>query len=167
MKDKKNVYYYHCGVAKWQGPGLISRSPVVRFHLPLFSNINNGVSMASVNKVILIGNLGKDPELRTTTGGKSVTSFSIATTNKYKSADGTSHSDTEWHNIVAWGKLGEIANQYLKKGGSAYIEGSIKTQTWEDKDGNKRYKTEIVAKEIKFLNSGDRTEVSDNSGSEQ
>jgi single-strand DNA-binding protein len=151
MRDKKNVYYYHCGVAKWQGTVLISRPPVVRFHLPLFSNINNGVIVASVNKVVLIGNLGKDPELRYTQGGKSVTSFSLATTNKYKGADGTSHSDTEWHNIVAWGKLGEIANQYLKKGRSAYIEGTIKTQTWDDKDGNKRYKTNIIANTIQFL----------------
>ena len=112
--------------------------------------------MAGVNKVILIGNLGRDPELRRTANGSSVVSFSLATTERYNDKNGERQDRTEWHNIVAWGKLGELANQYLKKGCSAYIEGRLTTRSWDDKDGNKRYKTEIVANQIQFLGgSGD------------
>ncbi len=109
--------------------------------------------MAGVNKVILIGNLGKDPELRRTTNGTSVASFSLATTERYNDRSGARQERTEWHNIVAWGKLADLANQYLKKGRSAYIEGRITTSSWDDKDGNKRYKTEITANQIQFLGS--------------
>ena len=109
-----------------------------------------------VNKVILIGNLGRDPELRRTASGSSVVSFPLATTERYNDKNGERQDRTEWHNIVAWGKLGELANQYLKKGRSAYIEGRLTTRSWDDKDGNKRYKTEIVANQIQFLGgSGD------------
>lgn len=107
--------------------------------------------MAGVNKVILIGNLGKDPELRRTPSGTAVCSFSLATTERYRGRDGERQEKTEWHNIVAWAKQAEAANQYLKKGRSAYIEGRISTNSWDDKDGNKRYRTEIVANAIQFL----------------
>jgi single-strand DNA-binding protein len=108
--------------------------------------------MIGVNKVILIGNLGKDPELRYTPSGQPVATFSLATTERWNDRNGQRQDRTEWHNIVAWGKLGELVNQYLKKGRSAYIEGRITTRSWDDKDGNKRYKTEIVANQIQFLN---------------
>jgi single-strand DNA-binding protein len=107
--------------------------------------------MVGVNKVILIGNLGKDPELRYTPAGQPVATFSLATTERWTDKSGQRQDRTEWHNIVAWGKLGELVNQYLKKGRSAYIEGRISTRSWDDKDGNKRYKTEIVASQIQFL----------------
>jgi single-strand DNA-binding protein len=110
-----------------------------------------GANMAGVNKVILIGNLGKDPELRRTPGGSSVASFSLATTERYVDRNNERQDKTEWHNIVAWGKLAELAHQYLKKGRSAYIEGRITNRTWDDRDGNKKYRTEIVANQIQFL----------------
>ena len=109
--------------------------------------------MAGVNKVILIGNLGKDPELRYTPGGQPVATFSLATTERWNDRNGQRQDRTEWHNIVVWGKQGEMVNQYLKKGRSAYIEGRITTRSWDDKDGNKRYKTEIVATHVQFLGS--------------
>ncbi|MGB7566293.1 MAG: single-stranded DNA-binding protein [Chitinivibrionales bacterium] len=107
--------------------------------------------MAGVNKVILIGNLGKDPELRYTPNGQPVASFSLATTERWNDKNNQKQEKTEWHNIVVWGKLGELANQYLKKGRSAYIEGRITTRSWDDRDGNKKYRTEIVANQIQFL----------------
>jgi single-strand DNA-binding protein len=106
--------------------------------------------MASVNKVILIGNLGKDPDFKTTPSGKNVASFSLATTEKFGSGD-AKQEKTEWHNIVAWGKLAELANQYLKKGSSVYVEGRIETRSWDDKDGVKKYRTEIIVNSIQFL----------------
>jgi single-strand DNA-binding protein len=109
--------------------------------------------MLGVNKVILVGNLGRDPELRRTPSGASVVSFSIATTERFNDKKGERQDRTEWHNIVAWGKLADLANQYLKKGRSVYIEGKLTTRSWDDKDGNKRYKTEIVANQIQFLGS--------------
>lgn len=114
--------------------------------------------MASVNKVILVGNLGRDPELKHTPSDQTVCSFSIATTEKWNDKNGDKQEKTEWHNIVAWGKLAELANTYLKKGKACYIEGKISTRSWDDKDGNKKYKTEIVANSIQFLGGGDRTE---------
>ena len=107
--------------------------------------------MVGVNKVILIGNLGKDPELRYTPSGQPVATFSFATTERWTDRNGQRQDRTEWHTVVAWGKLGELVNQYLKKGRSAYIEGRITTRSWDDKDGNKRYKTEIVASQVQFL----------------
>ena len=127
--------------------------------------------MAGLNKVMLIGNLGKDPELRKTPQGTSVVSFTLATTERWADKNGGKQDHTEWHNVVAWGKLGELANQYLKKGRPAYVEGRITTRSWDDKDGNKRYKTEIVANTIQFLgsNPGDngmaRTNQDSNEGS--
>jgi len=107
--------------------------------------------MASVNKAILIGNLGADPELRYTASGMAVAGFNMATTERYKDKNGELQERTEWHSIVCWGRLGELANEYLKKGRSVYIEGRIQTRNYEDKDGIKRYRTEIVAQQMQFL----------------
>ena len=107
--------------------------------------------MASVNKVILIGNLGRDPELRYTKGGQAVANFSIATNEKWTDKEGAQQERTEWHRIVAWGKTGELCAQYLAKGRSTYIEGRLQTREYEDKEGIKRYTTEIVAQNVTFL----------------
>lgn len=104
-----------------------------------------------VNKVILVGNLGKDPETSYTPSGQSVTKFSLATSRSYKDKSGELKEETEWHNIVAWGRTGEICQQYLTKGRSAFVEGRIQTRSWEDKEGKKRYMTEIVANEVVLL----------------
>src|SRR5688500_9370697 len=105
-----------------------------------------------INKVILVGRLGKDPEIRSTPQGTSVAKFTIATDEKFTDRAGEKQERTEWHNIVAWGKLGEICGQYLKKGKLVYIEGSIRTDSWEDKEsGQKKYRTEIVANTMKML----------------
>ena len=109
--------------------------------------------MASVNKAILIGNLGADPELRYIPDGTAVASFRIATTEKFKNKSGEQQESTEWHNIVCWRRIAEIANEYLKKGSPVYIEGSIRTRNYEDKDGIKRYRTEIVAQRLQLLGS--------------
>ena len=106
-----------------------------------------------VNKVILIGNLGKDPEMKTTPGGSTVTVFSLATSEKYTDKNQQKQEKTEWHNIVMWGKLAETANQYLKKGSTCYLEGKITTRSWDDKDGKKVYRTEIVTNTMQFLGS--------------
>ena len=108
--------------------------------------------MASVNKVILIGNLGKDPELRYTQSGQAVANFNIATTERFGGRDGGEMQErTEWHRIVTWGKTAENCAQYLSKGRSGYIEGRLQTRDWEDKEGNKRYTTEITALRVQFL----------------
>jgi len=108
--------------------------------------------MAAINKVILIGNLGKDPEVRKTQGGTSVASFSIATTEKFKDRNGARQEKTEWHNIIIWDKMAELAGKYLKKGSSVYLEGKLQTSSWVDKNTQeKKYKTEIVANQMQFL----------------
>ena len=107
--------------------------------------------MAGVNKVILIGNLGKDPEVRYLDNGVAVANLSLATTENYKNKEGERVSQTEWHNIVLWRGLAEVAEKYLKKGASVYIEGKIKNRKWEDKDGNTRYNTEILADNMTML----------------
>jgi len=104
-----------------------------------------------LNRVMLIGNLGKDPEIRYTAGGTAVASFSVATTEKWKDKQGQQQAETEWHNIVVWNKLAEICGDYLKKGNKVYLSGKIKTRKWQDKDGNDRYTTEIVADDMKML----------------
>lgn len=104
-----------------------------------------------VNKVILVGNLGKDPELSYLPSGQSVAKFSLATSRSYKDKSGEMKEETEWHNIVAWGKLGEICAQYLAKGRQAYVEGRIQTRTWEGRDGNKRTSVDIVASDVQML----------------
>lgn len=106
----------------------------------------------SVNKVILIGNLGKDPEVKYTPSGTAVANFSLATNERYKDKDGQWQDRTEWHNIVAWQKLAEIVGEYLKKGSKAYIEGRLQTSSWEDKQsGEKKYRTEIIAQDLVLL----------------
>lgn len=106
-----------------------------------------------INKVILVGNLGNDPELRHTPNGNPVTNFSIATTDSWTSKDGQQDTRTEWHRIVAWGRLAEICNEYLNKGKQVYIEGRIQTRTWEDQNGQTRRVTEIVATQMLMLSS--------------
>ena len=109
--------------------------------------------MASVNKVILVGNLGTDPEIRYTPSGTAVANFSLATHEQWTNKDGEKGERTQWHRIVAWGRLGEICGEYLKKGSPVYIEGRIQTRAWEDRDGNKRYTTEIIAQAMQMLSS--------------
>ncbi len=104
-----------------------------------------------VNKVILIGNLGQDPELRYTGSGTAVCNMRIATTESYKDSNGEWVEKTEWHNVVAWARLAEICNEYLRKGSQVYFEGSLQTRSWDDRDGNTRYTTEIKAREMLML----------------
>jgi single-strand DNA-binding protein len=107
--------------------------------------------MASVNKVILVGNLGADPEVRYTPGGKAVATFRLATKEQWTGKDGEKTERTEWHKIVAWARLGEICGEYLHKGSQVYIEGRLQTRNWEDREGTKRYTTEIVAQTMQML----------------
>jgi single-strand DNA-binding protein len=106
-----------------------------------------------VNKVILVGNLGKDPEVRYTGSGVAVATFSVATNDSWKDSDGNTQDRTEWHNVVAWRKLAEICGQYLKKGGKIFLEGRLQYRTYDDKNGVKRYVTEIVMNEMVMLDS--------------
>jgi single-strand DNA-binding protein len=105
----------------------------------------------SVNKVILLGRLGQDPELKYTPGGSAVCNFSLATTESWTDKAGQKQEKTEWHRIVVWGKLAELCNQYLAKGRQAFLEGRLQTRDWTDKDGNKRYTTEILANTVQFI----------------
>lgn len=106
----------------------------------------------SVNKVILLGNLGKDPEVKYTPAGMPIAKFSIATNERFKDKDGQWQDRTEWHNIVAFQRLAEIVGEYVKKGGKVYIEGSLRTSSWDDKEtGQKKYKTEIIANDLVLL----------------
>ena len=107
----------------------------------------------SVNKVILLGRLGQDPELKYLPSGKAVCNFSIATTENWTDKTGNKQEKTEWHRIVVFGKLAELCNQYLGKGRQAFLEGKLQTRSWEDKDGGKRYSTEIIASSVKFVDS--------------
>lgn len=109
--------------------------------------------MAGVNKVILLGNLGKDPEIRHLENGRAVTNFTLATSETYKNRDGNRVTNTEWHNVVLWTPLAEIAEKYLKKGSQVYIEGKLTTRSYDDKDGNKKYVTEVVGREMTLLGS--------------
>jgi single-strand DNA-binding protein len=105
-----------------------------------------------VNKAIIVGNLGRDPEVRTTPSGQPVANFSVATTRKWKDRDGNLQEKTEWHDIVCWGRQAEIAGQYLTKGKQVYIEGRLETRSWEDKThGDKRYRTEIICDNFQML----------------
>ncbi len=106
-----------------------------------------------VNKVILIGNLGDDPELRYTGSGTAVCNMSLATNETYTDSDGNEVQNTEWHDVVAWGRLGEICNEYLQKGSQVYFEGKLQTRSWDDRDGNTRYSTDVKAREMMFLDS--------------
>jgi len=107
--------------------------------------------MRGVNKVILLGNLGRDPEVRYTASGQAVTNFTLATTETRTSKDSEKQDFTEWHRIVAWGRLAEICGEYLSKGRTVYIEGTLRTRSWEDKEGRKRWTTEILARNMQML----------------
>ncbi|MBI2886077.1 MAG: single-stranded DNA-binding protein [Chloroflexi bacterium] len=107
--------------------------------------------MRDLNKVLVIGNLGKDPEMRFTANGTPVTSFSLAVNRTYSGTDGERHQETEWFNVVAWNKLAETCNQHLAKGRRVYVEGRLQTRSWEGQDGQTRYRTEIVATDVIFL----------------
>ncbi len=125
--------------------------------------------MAGVNKVILVGRLGKDPEIRYMPSGVTVANFVIATSEEWKDREtGQKQERTEWHRIVAWRRLGEICGEYLRKGIQVYIEGKLQTRSWDDRDGNKRYTTEIVAQNMQILtpaaNKGARPESTEEGG---
>ena len=109
--------------------------------------------MGNLNKVMLIGRLGQDPEKRVTPAGHSVISISLATSENFTDKSGTKQERTEWHRLVFWNKLAELIEQYCKKGSQLYVEGSLQTNEWQDKDGNKRYTTEIVVRNMQFLDS--------------
>ncbi|RPH51005.1 MAG: single-stranded DNA-binding protein [Desulfobacteraceae bacterium] len=117
--------------------------------------------MSGLNKAMIIGRLGKDPEIRYTTGGMAIANFSIATSEEWKDKESNEKKErTEWHRIVAFGKLGEICGEYLSKGKQIYVEGRIQTRSWDDKEGNRKYTTEIVATDVQFL---DRKDSGDSS----
>ncbi len=121
----------------------------------------------NLNKVMLIGRLGKDPELRYTSGGVAVANFSLATSENWKDQDGNTQERTEWHNIVMWAKLAEIAGEWLKKGQRVYLEGRIQTRNYDDKNGVKRYVTEVVATDLIMLGGGKGADSGTNSGGSQ
>jgi single-strand DNA-binding protein len=107
--------------------------------------------MVSVNKIIVVGNLGSEPEMRFTPNGRPVTSFSVATNWRYNTAEGERKEETEWFTIVAWGKLAEQCNQFLTKGRLVYVEGRLRSHTWESQDGQRHHRNEIVANRVSFL----------------
>ncbi|MEX2247088.1 MAG: single-stranded DNA-binding protein [Dehalococcoidia bacterium] len=107
--------------------------------------------MAGLNKVMLIGNVGKDPEMRYTANGNAVTTFSLACNRSFASPDGERREETDWFEIVTWNKLAELCSQFLQKGRQAYVEGRLHTRSWEGQDGQKRYRTEVVAQTVLFL----------------
>lgn len=117
------------------------------------------MSQRSLNKVMLLGNLGRDPELRYTSSGRAVATFTLATSQRWKDQDGTDQERTEWHKIVAWGKLGEICGEYLSKGKQIFLEGRIQSREWEDQDGNKRTTYEIIANDIIMIGSSGSPQV--------
>ena len=126
--------------------------------------------MGSLNKVMLIGNLGRDPEIRYTNSGSSVANYSIATTDRWTDRQGQKQERTEWHDIVAFDRLADLSQNYLRKGSNVFIEGRLQTRSWENPDGQKMYRTEVVANQIQFLDKGwsdngndnQETELSDN-----
>lgn len=121
----------------------------------------------SINKVILVGNVGKDPDIRHLDTGVAVASFPLATSENYIAKNGDKVTTTEWHNIVAWRGLAEVAEKYVTKGRQLYIEGKIKTRSWDDKEGNKRYTTEIVADVMQLLGSRPENQPVENQSSSQ
>jgi single-strand DNA-binding protein len=118
--------------------------------------------MSGVNKVILIGRLGQDPEVRYTPSGQAVANFTMATSENWTGKDGQKQERTEWHRIVVWGRLAELCKDYLRKGRQVYIDGKLQTRSWDDKEGKKRYTTEIVANTVQFLGTApDKVETTD------
>jgi len=121
--------------------------------------------MSGVNKAIILGNLGADPEIRYTSGGQAVSDLRIATSRRWQNKDGGQQEDTQWHRVVVWGKQAEMCKEYLSKGRQVYIEGRIQTRSWDDKEGIKRYTTEIVAQTVQFVGSrGDSRNANNRSG---
>jgi single-strand DNA-binding protein len=112
----------------------------------------------SLNKVMIIGNVGRDPEMRYTSGGQPVTQFSVAAGRSWTTPEGDRREETEWFRVVAWRKLAEIVNQYVKKGSKVYVEGRLQTRSWDGQDGQKHYTTEVIATEVTMLDSRPRTE---------
>ena len=118
--------------------------------------------MGYLNKVILIGRLGQDPEKRTTPSGHSVVNISLATTEYFKDQGGNKQEKTEWHRVVFWNKQAELIEQYCRKGSQIYVEGALQTREWQDKDGNRRFSTDIVARNIQFLDSNQKSQSDKN-----
>ena len=112
--------------------------------------------MSGINKVILVGRLGNDPEIRYTQQGVAVSNFNLATSENWMDKSGQKQEKTEWHRVVVWGKMAETCSQYLGKGRQVYIEGRLQTRQWDDKEGQKRYTTEVVASTVQFLDRGDK-----------
>jgi len=119
------------------------------------------MARGTVNKVILIGRLGADPEIRYTPGGSTVATFNLATNRVWKDKEGKSNEDTTWHRVVAWNRLAEVLKEYVKKGHRVYVDGRLQTRDWEDQSGQKRYVTEVVANEIQMLESATSRETAD------
>ncbi len=119
--------------------------------------------MSGVNKVIIVGRLGADPEMKTVTNGQNVARLSVATSEAWTGKDGQKQERTEWHRIVVWGKQAEHCGKYLSKGRQVYVEGRLQTRSWEDQQGQKKYSTEIVANTVQFLGGGAATERTQNS----
>ncbi len=117
------------------------------------------MAQRSLNKVLLLGHLGRDPELRYTAAGKAVATFTVATSLQWKDQSGNDQEKTEWHRVVAWGRLGEICGEYLSKGKQVFIEGRIQTREWEDQDGNKRTTVEIIANDMIMLGGGGQSQT--------
>lgn len=117
--------------------------------------------MAGLNKVMLIGNLGTDPEMRYTANGSAVTNFRMAVGRTYTAADGERREETEWFSVVCWNKLAELVSQYLQKGRKAYVEGRLQTRSWEGQDGQTRYRTEVIAETVQFLDRAQGAPVAD------
>ena len=121
--------------------------------------------MAGLNKVMLIGNVGTDPEMRYTANGNAVTTFRMAVNRNYSGPDGERREETEWFSIVTWNKLAETCSQFLQKGRSAYVEGRLQTRSWEGQDGQRRFKTEVIANTVQFLDKGQAAPMPENGGS--
>ena len=117
--------------------------------------------MAGLNKIMIIGNVATDPEMRYTPNGNPVTSFRMATNRTYTSSDGERHEETEWFTVVAWNQLAELCNQYLNKGRRAYVEGRLQSSTWETQEGQSRFKNEIIANQVLFLDRAPTGQVAD------
>ena len=121
--------------------------------------------MAALNKVMLIGNVGTDPEMRYTANGNAVTTVRMAVNRNYSGPDGERREETEWFSIVTWNKLAETCSQFLQKGRSAYVEGRLQTRSWEGQDGQRRFKTEVIANTVQFLDKGQAAPMPENGGS--
>lgn len=120
--------------------------------------------MAGLNKVMIIGNLGKDPEMRYTANGSAVTNFSVASSRNYTGPDGERKEETEWFDVVTWNKLAETCSQYLGKGRRVYVEGRLQTRSWEGQDGQRRYRTEVIANTVLFLDRGQAAPMPEDGG---